>query len=143
MMATGVPVEVVLVEDNPGDVRLVREGLKGWTLQTRLRVVRDGEQALSLFRGEGSYAGTPRPDVVILDLNLPRKDGRELLAEMQADPALRKVPVVVLTSSIPDQEVLRRGGLKIDLYIVKPVRLDDFLAAVRSIEEFWRRAAGA
>lgn len=143
MMGTGVPIEVVLVEDNPGDVRLIREGLKGWTLPTRMRVVRDGEEALPLLRGEGPHAYDPRPDLVILDLNLPGKDGRDLLNEIQADPTLRRLPVVILTSSTTDQEVLRRRGLRIDLYIVKPVRLDDFLAAVRSIEEFWRPEAVA
>ncbi len=143
MRGDGNPIEILLVEDNPGDVRLVREGLKGWTLHTQVRVVEDGEEALAVFRGEGSHAGETWPDLVILDLNLPRKDGRQLLDEMRTDPSLRKVPVVVLTSSVSDEEVLRRRGLKTDLYLVKPVGLAAFLATVRSIEDFWRQAVGA
>jgi len=142
-MTTDVPIDILLVEDNPGDVRLVREGLAGWVKPTKLRVVEDGEEALALLRGQGPHAGAARPDLVIVDLNLPRKDGRELVEELKSDPLLGELPVVVFTSSSSDRDVLRLVGLPNRRYIVKPVGLEGFLAAVRSIEGLLEGGGGA
>jgi len=135
--ADGRPVELLLVEDNPGDVELTREALDEARVRNRLSVVSDGVQALAFLRREGPYAGAPRPDLVLLDLNLPRKDGREVLAEIKADPALRRIPVVVLTTSAAEKDVLGAYELHANAYIVKPVDLDQFLSVVRCVEGFW------
>jgi len=131
------PIEILLVEDNPGDVRLTREALKEGKVKNRLTVASDGVEAMAFLRREGEYASSPRPDLILLDLNLPRKDGREVLAEIKADPALRRIPVVVLTTSDAEQDVLRSYNLHANCYVTKPVVLEKFLAIVRSLEDFW------
>ncbi len=131
------PIDILLVEDNPGDAELTREALAGSKLLSRLHVVRDGVEALSFLRQEGDYAQAPRPDLVLLDLNLPRKDGRAVLKEIKADPSLRLIPVVVLTSSQAEQDVARAYELNANCYVTKPVGLEQFLTIVQSIEQFW------
>ena len=131
------PIEILLVEDNPADARLTQEELKESTVSNNLVVLGDGEQALAYLRREGKYANARRPDLILLDLNLPRKDGRELLADVKADPDLRRIPVVVLTTSAGEEDVLRAYNLQAACYITKPVDLDQFMHVVRSIEDFW------
>jgi CheY-like chemotaxis protein len=131
------PVEVLLVEDNPGDVRLTREALREGKVQNNLNVMPDGVEALRYLRREGPYADAPRPDVILLDLNLPKKDGREVLEELKADPSLMNIPVVVLTSSQAEQDILRAYQLRANCYITKPVDLEQFIHVVQSIENFW------
>jgi CheY-like chemotaxis protein len=133
----GRPVEILLVEDNPGDVRLTQEALADGKVWNNLHHAPDGEEAIAFLRGQGKHAGAPRPDMVLLDLNLPRKDGREVLAEIKADPVLGTIPVVVLTTSHAEEDVLRSYGLHANCYIVKPIDLDQFLHVVQSIESFW------
>ncbi len=135
--AVGRPVEILLIEDNPGDVRLTAESLKENRLLNNLSVVEDGVQALAFLRREGAYASEPRPDLILLDLNLPRKDGREVLAVIKADPGLRRIPVVVLTTSQAEEDILKSYNLNANCYITKPVTLDRFIAVVKSIENFW------
>jgi CheY-like chemotaxis protein len=134
---TGRPVEILLVEDNPGDVRLTIEALREGKVRNHLSVAEDGEEALAFLRREGSHAGAPRPDLILLDLNLPRKDGREVLAEIKADPRLRSIPVVILTTSQADQDVARSYELSANCYVTKPIDLEQFIGVVRSIETFW------
>ncbi len=129
--------DILLVEDNPGDARLAQEALKEGQMASRLKVVVDGVEAMSFLRREGVYVGAPRPNLVLLDLNLPRKDGRQVLAEMKADPELRRIPVVVLTTSQAEQDIMRSYDLHANCYITKPVDLDRFITVVRSIEEYW------
>ena len=129
--------EILLVEDNPGDARLAQEALKEGRMTSRLKVVVDGVEAMAYLRREGQYVGSPRPNLVLLDLNLPRKDGRQVLAEMKADADLRRIPVVVLTTSQAEQDILRSYDLHANCYITKPVDLDRFISVVRSIEEYW------
>ncbi|CCG42376.1 response regulator [Magnetospirillum molischianum] len=129
--------DILLVEDNPGDARLAQEALKEGRMTSRLKVVVDGVEAMAYLRREGIYADSPRPDLVLLDLNLPRKDGRQVLAEMKEDPELRRIPVVVLTTSQAGQDILRSYDLHANCYITKPVDLDRFISVVRSIEEYW------
>ena len=131
------PIEVLLVEDNPGDVRLTREALKDGKVSNNLSVAPDGVEALRFLRREGPYADAPRPDVVLLDLNLPKKDGRQVLQEMKADPSLRTIPVVILTSSEAERDIAGAYELQANCYITKPVDLDQFITAVKSIEDFW------
>ena len=131
------PVEVLLVEDNPGDVRLTREALREGKVQNNLNVAPDGVEALAYLRREGPYADAPRPDLILLDLNLPRKDGREVLEELKADSNLKNIPVVVLTSSQAEQDILRAYELHANCYITKPVDLEQFIHVVQSIENFW------
>lgn len=133
----GRPAEFLLVEDNPGDVRLTREALKECKLYNNLSVVGDGVEALAFLRREGKYADAPRPDVILLDLNLPRKGGREVLAEIKADPILKRIPVVVITSSEAEQDVLASYDLHVNCYVTKPVDLDQFIKVVQSISTFW------
>jgi CheY-like chemotaxis protein len=130
-------VEVLLVEDNPGDVRLTREALKEGKLLNNVAVVGDGVEALSYLRRQGKYAGAVSPDLILLDLNLPKKDGREVLAEIKADPELRRIPVVVLTTSSAEEDILRTYDLHANCYITKPVDLEQFMRVVKSIEDFW------
>jgi len=134
---SGKPIEILLVEDNPGDVRLTMEALKEGKLRNNMNVVGDGEVALSYLRREAGYEDAVRPDLVLLDLNLPRKDGREVLADMKADPNLRRIPVVVLTTSEAEEDILKTYNLHANCYITKPVDLDQFINVVRSIESFW------
>lgn len=131
------PIEILLVEDNPGDVRLTREALRGGKVQSTLHVAADGVEALAFLRQEGAHRGAPRPDIILLDLNLPRKNGREVLAEVKSDPGLRQIPVVVLTTSMDEQDVMTAYEYHANCYITKPPDLEQFLAVVRSIEEFW------
>ena len=131
------PVQVLLVEDSPGDIRLTREVLRDAKIANELHVVGDGEQAMAFLRRTGHYEGRRRPDLVLLDLNLPSKDGREVLAELNDDPELHLIPVIVLTTSAAEQDVLRSYDLKAACYITKPIDLDEFIAVVRSIEDFW------
>lgn len=129
--------DVLLVEDNPGDVDLTREALEEANPRVRLAVARDGEEALAVLRREGAHAGVPRPDLILLDLNLPRLDGHGVLAAVKADPALRTIPVVVLTSSAAEQDVARAYGLSANCYVTKPLVLEQFLDVVRGIDRFW------
>ena len=131
------PIEVLLVEDNPGDVRLTREALRDGKVQNNLSVVPDGVEALAFLRRQGKYAAAPRPDLILLDLNLPKKDGREVLEDIKADPALQRIPVVVLTSSEAERDIAQAYALHANCYITKPVDLDQFITVVRSIEDFW------
>jgi chemotaxis family two-component system response regulator Rcp1 len=133
----GRPVEVLLVEDNPSDVVLIREALKDGRILVKLHVAMDGEEALQFLHCEGKYADAPRPDLILLDLNLPKKNGREVLADVKADPELRRVPVIVMTTSKAEQDIHRVYELNANCYITKPVELDEFLHVVRSIEDFW------
>jgi two-component system, chemotaxis family, response regulator Rcp1 len=133
----GRPVEILLVEDNPGDVRLTREALREGKVRNNLAVASDGIEAIAYLRKEGEHAGAVRPDLILLDLNLPRKDGREVLAEIKADPALRNIPVVVLTSSQAEEDIVRAYDLHANCYVTKPVDLDQFIRVVESIEDFW------
>jgi CheY-like chemotaxis protein len=131
------PIEILLVEDNPGDVELTREALHDGKIHTNLSVVSDGVEALAFVRREGKYGGAPRPDLILLDLNLPKKDGRAVLGEIKQDPALRHIPVVILTSSQAEQDIVRAYDLHANCYVTKPVDLDQFVTIVRSIEQFW------
>lgn len=131
------PVEILLVEDNPGDVRLTQEVFKEGKIRNRLSVAWNGEEALAYLRREGRFADSIRPDLILLDLNLPRKGGREVLAEIKADPALKCIPVVILTTSQADQDIAESYNQHANCYIVKPVDLDHFIGVVRSIEGFW------
>ena len=131
------PIEILLVEDNPGDVRLTVEALKEAKVINHLTVVKDGVEALAFLRRQGSYTTAPRPHLILLDLNLPRKDGREVLADIKADDNLKRIPVVVLTTSQDEQDVLKSYNLHANCYITKPVDLDQFVRVVRSIEDFW------
>jgi CheY-like chemotaxis protein len=135
--ALGRPVEILLVEDNPGDVDLTRETLQDSKLLNHMNVVGNGVEAMAYLRRQGKYAEATRPDLVLLDLNLPKKDGREVLAEVKADDRLRRIPVVVLTTSSAEQDILQTYDLHANCYITKPVNLDQFSAVVRAIEEFW------
>jgi chemotaxis family two-component system response regulator Rcp1 len=134
---TGRPIEILLVEDNPGDVDLTREGLQDGKVHNNLSVVGDGEEAMAFLRREGKYANAPRPGLILLDLNLPRKDGREVLAEIKGDGRLRCIPVVILTTSKSEEDICRSYNLNANCYISKPVDLDQFIKVVQSIEDFW------
>jgi len=131
------PIEILLVEDNAGDVRLIQEGLKEGKVINRLHVVGDGEQAMAFLRQEGGHDGVPRPDLILLDLNLPRKGGREVLAEIRSDEQLKRIPVVVLTTSKAEQDIIGAYDLNCNCYITKPVDFDQFIRVVKSIETFW------
>jgi chemotaxis family two-component system response regulator Rcp1 len=131
------PIELLLVEDNPGDVRLTQEALREGKVRNHLNVVVDGVEALAFLRREGQYANAPQPDLILLDLNLPKKSGREVLAEIKEDPALKRIPVVILTVSKAEEDVLKSYNLHANCYITKPVDLDQFLEVVKSIEDFW------
>jgi CheY-like chemotaxis protein len=135
--AFGRPVEILLVEDNAGDVDLTRETLQDSKLLNHMSVVNNGVEAMAYLRREGKYADRTRPDLILLDLNLPKKNGREVLAEIKADERLRRIPVVVLTTSSAEKDILEAYDLHANCYITKPVNLDQFSAVVRAIEEFW------
>ena len=130
-------IEILLVEDNPGDVRLTKEAFRDAKLANNLHVVVDGEAAIDFLRQRGAHASSPTPDLVLLDLNLPRKDGREVLTEIKADPMLKRIPVVVLTTSQADRDIIQSYDLHANCYITKPVDLDHFVTVVRSIQDFW------
>ena len=127
---------ILLIEDNPGDVRLIRESLTN-SKGSSLHVVQDGVEALRFLNHDGKYANVPRPDFILLDLNLPKKDGREVLAEIKADGQLKQIPVVVLTSSQANEDIFKAYGLNANCYVTKPVDLEDFMRVVKSIEDFW------
>jgi two-component system, chemotaxis family, response regulator Rcp1 len=131
------PIEILLVEDNPGDARLTEEALKEGKVRNNLHHAKDGVEAMQFLLREGEHKGKPRPDLVLLDLNLPRKDGREVLADMRKNPELKTIPVVVLTTSEAEQDVVRTYELCANCYITKPVDLEKFITIVRSIEDFW------
>ncbi len=133
----GRPIEILLVEDNPGDVRLTIEALKEGKVRNNLSVARDGVEALTFLRREGPFTAASRPDLILLDLNLPKKDGREVLADIKNDPVLRRIPVVVLTTSKAEEDILRTYDLHANCYITKPVDLEQFISVVRSIDDFW------
>jgi two-component system response regulator len=132
-----VPIEVLLVEDDPGDVLMTREAFEDHKVKNNLHVVGDGVEALNYLRGEGEYVGSPRPDLILLDLNLPLKDGRQVLAEVKSDDKLRRIPIVVLTTSEAEEDVLRSYDLHANAYITKPVDFDRFVDVVRHIDEFF------
>ena len=131
------PIEILLVEDNPGDVRLTREALRENKVNNNLHVAVDGVDALDFLFRRGKYVDALHPDLVLLDLNLPKKNGREVLAEVKADPLLRRIPVVILTTSDAEQDILASYDLHANCYITKPVDLDRFIEVVKSIEGFW------
>lgn len=131
------PVEILLVEDNPADVRLTKEALKEAKVINHLTVLKDGAEALLFLRREGPYANAPRPHLILLDLNLPKKDGREVLAEIKDDEKLKRIPVVVLTTSQNEQDVLKTYNLHANCYVTKPVDLEQFITVVKTIEDFW------
>ena len=132
-----VPIEVLLVEDDPGDVLMTREAFADHKVRNNLHVVGDGVQALSFLRREGAYVDSPRPDLILLDLNLPLKDGHQVLAEVKSDSTLRRIPVIVLTTSEAEQDVLRSYDLHANAYITKPVDFERFVDVVRHIDEFF------
>ncbi len=136
-MPDSVPIEILLIEDNAGDARLAQEALREAQVSNRLTWLADGAEALAFLRRERRYAGAPRPDLILLDLNIPRKDGREVLAAIKSDTALRRIPVLVLTTSQAQEDIRHAYRLNANSYISKPVDLDQFIAAVRAIEEFW------
>jgi chemotaxis family two-component system response regulator Rcp1 len=131
------PIDILLVEDNPGDADLAREALEGGKLKNRLFVVGDGEAAMDFLYQAGAYADVPRPDLILLDLNLPRKDGREVLADIKAHKNLKRIPVVILTTSQSEEDVLKSYNLHANCFITKPIDLNQFIKVVRSIEDFW------
>ncbi|MBE9050514.1 response regulator [Nostocales cyanobacterium LEGE 11386] len=131
------PIEVLLVEDNPGDAQLTRIALEDSKISVNLNVVEDGVEAMAFLRKQENYASAPHPDIVLLDLNLPRKDGREVLAEIKADHNLKRIPVVVLTTSQSEEDVLKAYNLSANCFITKPVDFDQFVKIVQSIENFW------
>ena len=131
------PVEILLVEDNPGDVDLAREALATGKVRTALHVVGDGEQAMDFLRRKGKYVGAPCPDLILLDLNMPKKDGREVLAEVKADEDLKCIPVVILTTSKSEEDILKTYNLHANCFITKPIDLHQFVKVVQAIEEFW------
>ncbi len=133
----GKPIEILVVEDNPGDVRLIQENLKAFKMANEVHVVKDGVEAMQYLRQQGPYTGTTPPDLIILDLNLPKKNGREVLAEIKEDPVLKRIPVIILTSSEADDDILKAYDLHANCYVTKPGRLDDFVKVIQAIEYFW------
>jgi two-component system, chemotaxis family, response regulator Rcp1 len=133
----GEPIEILLVEDNPGDVRLMVEALKEVTVPNRLSIAHDGVEALAFLHQKGQFTQAPRPDLIFLDLNLPKKDGRKVLAQIKTDVNLKGIPVIVLTSSQARQDIINSYGLYANCYVAKPVDLQDFLTILRLIERFW------
>jgi CheY-like chemotaxis protein len=131
------PIEILLVEDNPGDVRLTREALRDAKVRNNVQVAADGVEALALLRKEGVHARAPRPDLIFLDLNLPKKGGREVLEEIKQDAKLKHIPVVILTTSQAEQDIVESYRLRANAYVTKPVDLEQFLKVVKSIEQFW------
>jgi len=137
MMTMGSPIEILLVEDNPADVRLMVEVLKETKVRNTLTVAADGIEALDLLRRTGRYTHATRPGLILLDLNLPKKDGRQVLAELKADPDLKRIPVVILTSSKAEEDIFKSYNLYANCYVTKPVDLEQFVKVVKSIEDFW------
>jgi two-component system, chemotaxis family, response regulator Rcp1 len=137
MSGRGDPVEILLVEDNPGDVRLTKEALREGKVYNNLHWAKDGVEALEFLRREGKHGKAPRPDIILLDLNLPKKDGREVLEIIKSDERLKHIPVVVLTTSKAEEDVLRSYALHANCYVTKPVDLEKFIVVVKSIDRFW------
>ncbi len=135
--ANRAPVDVLLVEDNPGDVRLTREALKQGGLPVTLSVATDGEEAVDFLFRRGPFADAPRPDLILLDLNLPRKSGRDVLAEIKSDPDLKDIPVLIMSTSMAQQDIARAYSLHANCYVAKPIDLDSFMQLIQSIEDFW------
>lgn len=133
----GRPVEILLVEDNAGDVRLAREGLRECKLLNNLHVAEDGVRALAFLRHQGEHAKAPRPDLIMLDLNLPRKDGREVLREIKEDDELKRIPVVILTTSKAEEDIVKSYSLHANCYVTKPLAIEQFITVVKAIESFW------
>jgi CheY-like chemotaxis protein len=131
------PIEILLVEDNPGDVRLTIEAFKDGKIRNNVCVAADGVEALAILRREGKYSCCMRPDIILLDLNLPKKDGREVLAEIKTDEKLRSIPVVILTSSKAEEDIIKSYNLHANCYISKPVELEQFFKVIKTIEDFW------
>lgn len=134
---TGTPIQILMVEDNPGDVELTREALTEAKVRNNLIVAEDGEEGLSILRREGRYEDERPPDFVLLDLNLPTIDGREVLAEIKSDPELQRIPVVILSSSQDREDILQTYDLRANAYVVKPVGLDEFMEVIKAVEGFW------
>ena len=137
MEIMGKPIEILLIEDNPADVRLTVEVLKETKVRNTLTIVGDGIEALDLLRRTGRYTQAVRPKLILLDLNLPKKDGRQVLAEIKADPDLKRIPVVILTSSKAEEDIVKSYSLYANCYVTKPVDLEQFVKVVKSIENFW------
>jgi chemotaxis family two-component system response regulator Rcp1 len=137
MVGENRPVEILLVEDNPGDERLTREALKEGKVYSNLHWVKDGVEAMDFLRRGGRHQGAPRPDIILLDLNLPKKDGREVLQDIKNDADLKRIPVVVLTTSKAEEDVVRTYNLHANCYVTKPVDLEKFMVVVKSIDVFW------
>ena len=131
------PIEILLAEDNPGDARLTLEGFKDAKVKNNITVVEDGQEALAYLRQEGPYADVALPDLILLDLNMPKKDGREVLAEIKADEKLRRIPVLIFTVSSAEKDILTAYNLQASPFITKPIDLDEFITVVKSMEEFW------
>jgi chemotaxis family two-component system response regulator Rcp1 len=135
--SAGKVVDILLVEDNEGDARLAKEAMRDSKIRNTLHHVTDGEEAMAFLRKEGKHSNAPRPDLILLDLNLPKKDGREVLAEIKGDDSLKRIPVVILTVSSDEEDILKTYNLHVNCYITKPIGLDQFMKVVRSIEDFW------
>lgn len=133
----GKPIEILMAEDNPGDARLAKEALAEGKVMNNLNVVPDGVEALAFLKKEGQYKDKPRPDIILLDLNMPRMDGRELLARIKEEPDLKRIPVVILTTSKAEEDILKTYNLHANCYVTKPVDLDQFIAVVKAVENFW------
>jgi CheY-like chemotaxis protein len=131
------PIEILLVEDSPDDAEMTMDALRDGRLRNRITHVEDGMEAMAFLRREGKYASAPRPDLILLDLHMPRMNGREVLAEVKEDPELRRIPVVMMTQSKDEQDILAAYNLHVNCYVTKPVDMDQFIGAVRSIEHFW------
>ncbi len=136
-MSMAIEIEILLVEDNQGDVVLTREALSEAKIHNRLSVVSDGMEAMAFLRREGVHANAPRPDLILLDLNMPRKNGAEVLAEVKSDPNLKTIPIVILTTSSAEHDVLKAYELNANCYVTKPVDFDQFMKVVQTIDEFW------
>lgn len=130
-------VEILMVEDNPADIRLTKEAFKDAKVLNNMHIASDGEEAIAFLRKAGAYAGAPRPDLILLDLNLPKKDGREVLAEIKEDADLRRIPVVVLTTSDDEKDIFKAYDLHVNAYVKKPVDLNQFMKVVEAVEDFW------
>lgn len=138
-VGTSSPVRILVVDDDPGDVLMIEEALEGSDVDKAIDVVGDGQEAMEFLRGEGRHVGAPRPDMILLDLNMPRMDGRQVLSEVKSDDDLRTIPIVVLTTSNADTDILSSYSLQANAYVTKPIDLDDFNDVVRRIDEFFGR----
>ncbi|HTA69001.1 MAG TPA: response regulator [Bryobacteraceae bacterium] len=131
------PVEILLVDDNPGDIELTKVALRDAKIMNEVHVARDGEEALAFLRGQGEFADAPRPDLVLLDLKMPKVDGFQVLAEMRAEPGLRSIPVIVMSSSNAEKDLVRAYDAQISAYLVKPSNFDEYFSAIRAVKELW------